>query len=149
MLKRFSRKNGFTLIEILLVISLMGIIFIIITGVDRSAIIRNDLIVASDMVASSIRRAQSLSQAMQQDSQWGVRIVNNQIIVFKGDSYDTRDSIYDDVYEVPSSISISGLDEIIFAKLTGDPDITGSIVLNTSINQSNTISINEKGIVDY
>jgi type II secretory pathway pseudopilin PulG len=110
---------------------------------------RNDLDIAATTFAQSLRRAQALSQAVDGDSPWGVNIGSGSITVFKGASYAARDASFDEVFAVPTSIAVSGTSGIVFAKMTGAPQTTGTTVLTSSTNETRSITINTKGMVAY
>lgn len=147
-MKAFRNKIGFTLLEVLLVISLIAIVSGIGVPVYQSFQIRNDLSVATNTIAQSLRRAQLLSQAVEGDAMWGVYVSGGSITLFQGADYVTRNISYDEVFDLPTVITPTGLIEIVFDKFTGIPQDAGSLVL-TSVNDSTTITINEKGIVGY
>ncbi len=87
---------------------------------------------------------------MEGDSDWGVYIGADSIVLFKGDDYATRDSDYDEIYAKTSNVSVSGISEEVFEKFTGDPSATGDIILSTSNpTRTSTITINSKGVVSY
>jgi len=111
--------------------------------------VRNDLDIAATTVAQSMRRAQVLSQASDGDTSWGVKIQSGSIVLFKGASYAARDSSFDEVFDVPGSITPSGLSEIVFAKFTGFPVGAGAATLTSNTNETRTISINARGTVSY
>lgn len=60
-----------------------------------------------------------------------------------------RDATFDEFFSMPTSITPSGLSEIVFAKFTGMPTAIGATTLTSSINENRTISINAKGMVSY
>lgn len=144
--KKFS--NGFTLIEVVLSIAIVVLIFGIAAPVYQDYQIRNGIDTGVNTIVENLRRAQTLSMAIDGDSNWGVSILNNEITLFKGTSFVTRDINFDEVSDILSVISSSGLDEIVFSKLNGLPNTTGVINLSASGNVR-TISINEKGILTY
>jgi prepilin-type N-terminal cleavage/methylation domain-containing protein len=146
----FNQKNrGFTFIEILLVISLMSITAGISIPVYQSFQTRNDLDISGVTVAQTLRRAQLLSQASSGDISWGVNIATSSITLFKGISFFNRDVGYDEIFFMPSSISISGLQEIVFDKFTGEPQSIGTTTLTSINNETRSININTKGTVSY
>jgi len=144
--KNFSK--GFTLIEVVLSIAIIVVIFGIAAPVYQDYQIRNGVDISVNTIAENLRRAQILSMAVDGDSNWGVNILNNEITLFRGVNFATRDVIFDEVSEILPVISHSGLNEIVFSKLNGLPNTTGVINLSTSSNVR-TISINEKGILTY
>ncbi|MFA5076443.1 MAG: prepilin-type N-terminal cleavage/methylation domain-containing protein [Patescibacteria group bacterium] len=148
-----SLKRGFTLVEILVSLALVSIIVVLSIPVFQSFQNRNDLDIASTTITQSWRRAQLLSQAVSGDSTWGVKIQPGNIVLFKGTSYITRDTNYDEKFILPATIqavSPDGATEIVFTKFDGLPQSSGSVVLsNTGNNFIRNIGINAKGTVTY
>ena len=141
-----NMKRGFTLIESLLSVALLALIAFIAAPVYQSFQVRNNLTVTQSHIVDTLRRAQQLSLASEGDIESGIRIETNSIILFRGINYATRDILFDEVSEIPSSIIPSGINEITFTKLKGLPSLTGVITLNSSMNETKTITINEKGV---
>ncbi|MCK9439230.1 MAG: type II secretion system protein [Patescibacteria group bacterium] len=145
----FSLKNkAFTLLEIILTVSIFVLSASILSPIYLSAKNRDDLSTKTDILVSSLRRAQILSISGQEDSSWGVKILEDSLVVFKGDSYLTRDTSQDDVIAVNKNILTEGLDEIVFTKIFGETSNIGDITLKTK-NKEIIISINRKGMIDY
>ena len=143
------RMKGFTLLEILLFIAIISVVVGVAFPVSRAFQARNDLDIAATTAAQTLRRAQVLSQGMDGDISWGVRAQSGSITLFRGASYATRDASLDEVFDVPSTITPSGITEIVFAKFTGDPTTTGMLALTSSDNEVINITINAKGTVSY
>jgi prepilin-type N-terminal cleavage/methylation domain-containing protein len=142
-------KKGFTMIEMLLSVALLTAIAGIGSPIYQSFQNRNNLDVTTTTVVQTLRRAQVLAQSVESDMPWGVNLQNGSLILFKGDVFETRDAEFDDVFEIPASIATSGVPEIIFSKLTGIPQTTGSIVLSSTANETTAIAINEKGTITF
>jgi type II secretory pathway pseudopilin PulG len=144
-----KNQYGFTLIEILLIIA--GII--ILTGISLPIAQQwqnnTGIITVEQTIIRQLRRAQTLSQSMDGDSTWGVKIQSGNSTLFKGATYATRDPHYDDVFIFPSTLTHFGLKEIVFSKLMGEPSIDGTITLTGLNNQIKTITLNEKGTIAY
>ncbi len=100
-------------------------------------------------VAFSLRRAQVHSVASDGDTVWGVHVGVGGILLFKGISYVGRDQAFDENTSIPTSITIGGINDITFSKVFGLPNATGTITLTSQSNETRTITINEKGMVDY
>lgn len=141
--------RGFTLIEALLSLALIALL----SGIAIPAYLRlqtrNDLDVATEGVALSLRRAMALSLSMDGDTDWGVRIATGDVTLFKGASYAARDSAYDEVTSMPSSISPSGLNEVVYRKFTGMPQTTGTVTLTSGNGEVQSLSINAYGTITY
>lgn len=144
------RKNhGFTLIEALLSVALISLITFIGAPIYQSFQNRNNLDVAATVLANSLYRAETLARAVDGDISWGVYVAGGNITVFKGATYLTRDTTFDEIYDIGNSIVISGTQEYIFSKFTGYPALAGSTTLTSVNNETRTISINAKGTVSY
>lgn len=109
---------------------------------------KNELDIAANAVVSSLRRAQTLSIAMDRDSTWGVSISSGAVTIFRGASYTTRTTAQDEVFAISTGIVPTGLGEVVFAKLSGDPLQTGTITLTYAAN-IRTVTINSVGTIDY
>ena len=142
-------RKGFTLPEIMLSLALLTIIGGMTIPLYRTFMIRNDLDIATVSLAQTMRRAQALSQAGDGDTTWGVHVGVGGILLFKGSSYVTRDMAFDENTQMPTSISVTGLTDVVFAKVTGAPYATGTTIFTSQSNEVRTITINEKGMVDY
>lgn len=141
--------QGFTLPEMLLSVTLLGIIGAMVIPSYHTFIVRNDLDIASVTLATNLRRAQSLSQSSDGDMTWGVHVGVGSILIFKGTSYVLRDVEYDENTQIPKSIAPTGINDIIFSKVFGSPSATGTFTFTSQANEKRNITINEKGMVDY
>lgn len=141
--------RGFTLQEILLSVALVAIIAGMSLPMYRTFITRDDLDTAVTSFAYASRRAQALSFSSDGDTGWGVHVGVGGILLFKGASYVGRDASFDEVTSIPTTITISGLTDITFAKVTGEPYATGTVSFTSQDNETRTATINEKGTIDY
>ena len=92
--------------------------------------------------------AQSSAESGKGDSKWGVEILSNQVVVFKGNSYATRITSADEPLNFSGGVIASGLSEIVFEKISGITTNTGTITL-TGGSEIKNININAKGTVTY
>lgn len=145
--KRIS-LTGFTLVELMIVIAILALL---IAGAVPLAVnfynLRN-LDVQEQHIVQALRRAQLKAMSGEADSAFGVYIVPGQYVLFKGDSYATRDPAYDEVFNLPANLSVSGLSEVVFSKLNGTTTNTGNITLTIG-NRTKVININEMGRINY
>ena len=146
--KNKKKCKGFTLIEIMLVVALMIVIGSISVPVYQSFQVKNNLDVATYTIVQTLRRAQVLSQSGVGDETWGVHIESGSAVLFKGANYASRDISTDEVFEISTNIAPTGIADIVFSKLLGEPQTTGDIILTTSNNDTKTITINAKGTVE-
>lgn len=141
--------RGFTLIEMLLSVAIIGILVAGSAPVFNSFVARNDLDVVGQQVASALRRAQTYARGMDDDSAWSVNVASSAVTLYKGTVFASRDTAYDEAVSIPPTITVSGLSNVQFAKFTAAPNTTGSITLTSNANDTRTITINAKGMVDY
>jgi prepilin-type N-terminal cleavage/methylation domain-containing protein len=144
-----NRQGGFTLLEVLLSVSIIVLLAGVSAPVYESFVRRNDLDVTTQTVAAALRRAQTYARAGNYDAAWSVEVQTSTVTLFQGTSFGGRNANYDETIALPASITPSGLGEVQFAKLTSNPNTTGNIILTSTANATRTISINGKGRVDY
>lgn len=144
-----TNEHGFSLIELLVVMSIIGVIASLGFGAYKVAQVKNQSATVVNAVVSGLRRAQIQSQANDGDLQWGVRIQNNNVIVFKGATYASRVTSFDESYSLPSGFIYTGLSEIVFSKLYGYPVTAGTISIAGRDGTVQPITINAKGTISY
>lgn len=143
-------SSGFTLLEVILTVAIIGILTGLSVPVYRQLQLRNDVDVALNTAVQSLRRAQVLSQSVDGDVSWGLKVNSgSDITLFKGSSFALRDVSYDEVFELPSSITASGATEIVFTKFSGHPSTTGNMTLTSADNDTRQLTINSKGMIEY
>lgn len=147
-MRKSIKKCGFSLIEVMLAIAIIALLGGIAVPIYQNFLFQDDLTIATNTTAESLRRAQFLSQSVEGDESWGVYLGNSKITLFKGSSYATREVDFDEDFKLEASIAPTGINEIVFDKFTGYPQQVGDIILSTE-NETKTITINEKGIVSY
>lgn len=141
--------RGFTLIEILLSLALMGVIAGFSVPLYQSFQNQNQLQVTATTMTQTLRRAQVLSQANDGDSRWGVYVETGAITLFQGDDFSDRNSALDERFDIPESLSIDGDQEFVFKKLSGLPSAEGATTFTGPANRESTVSINSQGMVQY
>jgi prepilin-type N-terminal cleavage/methylation domain-containing protein len=139
---------GFTLLEVSLAVSLIAILSVIILPVSLSLYGRNALHVDLEQVSETLRRAQLLAVASNGDSRWGIFLSTGMLTLFQGESYASRVSANDETVALVSRLSPSSMTEIVFSKIIGEPNGTGSIILMNDYNETRTLTINAKGVTN-
>lgn len=146
---RTSATSGFTIIEVLLSITLVAIVMGIGIPVYLSLQNNNAVEVTSMTFAQGLRRAETLARAVEGDSTWGAYIQTGSVTVFKGDSFSSRDESADEIYDTSGAAAVSGVNEYVFSKLTGYPSATGTTILSDTTGDRRVITVNEKGTVNF
>lgn len=144
---RSNKLTGYTLMEVLLSISLVAMVSGLSVPIFQSALYRNQIDTSSLLAVRAIKTAQTFAKTAKNDSAWGVFFSTNKITVYQGGSYFTRDNSADQEYDI-TGVSVSGLSEINYAKLSGLPSGTGIINI-TAQNNTKSINVNAKGTVSY
>ncbi len=142
-------KPGFTLFEVLLVISVVGIIGMISVVFSIRLLRANDLEIAVRRSLDTLRIAQMRAQLASEDSVWGVFFASDAITLFRGNSYVTRDQAEDVITEFSPRIIASGLQEIRFAAISGEPSQTGVVTFtHADITRPRHLFVNPLGLVE-
>ncbi len=149
-MRAMKREAGFTLVEMLLSVTIIGMLAGITAPLYQSFVQRNDLDITTQLLANTIRRAESYARTGNGDSAWSVEVpAGGDITLFKGTNYGSRNTAFDEFVDIPSSITSSGLTEVQFTKFTGMPNTTGNFTLTSTTNDVRTVTVNAKGMVDY
>lgn len=144
-----NKKAGLTLIELLMAIAAIMLLGGLSIPYFMSFQIASGSDTAGQEIVQSLRRAKIKALAAENDDNWGLAIKNQQITIFKGSIFDSRDQSFDEVFDLPPTITASGLTEIYFSKLSGTPSTVGTInLIDTNLKQKN-ISINSNGTADF
>jgi prepilin-type N-terminal cleavage/methylation domain-containing protein len=143
-----KRSGGFTLVEMILSVALVGIAVGIGASLLQTFQANADLDASQSTYVGMIRRAQTLAMTQSYDSPWGVHAENGFIALFQGSSWETRDPEHDEVHQLSESISVSGLSDVTFEKLTGLPTGFGTTTL-VSYESENFVYVNEVGLVSF
>lgn len=143
-----KRIRGFSMVELLIVLVIAGLLFYGSSTIYVNYKSHTSFEVTKLNIVQSLRNAQASAQKTKNDSSWGVKFINGSITVFSGNSYNTRIQNSDIVLEIPKNISVSGNSEIVFQKITGITQNTGTTTIS-GMGFSNQIYINEKGTITY
>lgn len=151
MLKCLNDKmsKGFTLIEILLVITILAIL----AGLSVPFLITfkssQDLDNTTEEIVSVLRKVQERSIAAEKDSIWGVDFSQPQKYILFQENLTTPGIPEKEIYEYPKNIDLttSG-NKVKFSKLSGGIDSEFIIDL-TSFNKKRRIIINQEGAINY
>jgi len=146
-----QRKGGFTLIEVLLVVALIGLLAGVGLPVFSYIQSKNNLDITGYSLAQALRRAQMLAQNGESEADWGVHIdpASKVITLFQGTNFASRSTEYDETVALAGSLDVSGLNEIVFNAVSGEPALAGTVNLGMADGSTMQITINAKGAVLY
>lgn len=143
----FSKnQKAFTAVETLLAIGIIAATAGISVPMYRNYQIRTDLDTVAQQTIQGLRRAQLLAQTGEHDISWGYYIQEG--VLFAGEAYVVRNTDFDEVYPVPSTVNTSGLSEVVFSRIDGVPDRTGDIIIQGLNGDQRIITVGTYGIID-
>lgn len=142
------KQAGFTLLELMLVVAMMGLIAVFSITLGSGFLWRSDLSSAVSTTVASLRHAQALARAQAGDMDWGVHIGNNQLIVFQGNNFVSRDITKDEEYDL-NSVTILVPINVIYHKFSGEPYSSSSEISLTTNKETTIINVNAEGTVSY
>lgn len=147
-----SPKKGFTAIEILMVIAILGVLLAVIlpsfTNFRRASLLNTDTM----NLVTLINRARLLSISAKDDNQFGIHLESGKAVLFKGATYSagasTNETHTFSTGLTLSSIAINGGgSEILFEKVTGAASQNATTtLLVTGTTSSTTVLILPTGI---
>lgn len=138
-------RFGFTLLEVLLTIAILSVLTGMGTPLYRQYLFRSDLNNAGQQTIQTLRRAQLLSRAGQENSGWGVCMPST--VLYKGATYIQRNIGFDETYPVAPTITFYGLAEVSFSQVEGQPSRTGSIILQARNGDRQVITVDANGVL--
>lgn len=152
MQNQLKNKKGFTAIEILIVISILGLLSFITLGffVDyrRSQGTTQDV----ELIASLLYKARSDAVSSNGSFDYGVRFASSTATTFRGSAYNASDPL-NQTFSFASGnfLSVialtSGGVDVVFNKLTGETVQSGSLILTASDGGVKVITIYPTGLI--
>jgi len=142
-----SSSKGFTLIELLVVAGIVTVLLLAGAFVNFDVYGRNLLSGEEENLVSMLSKARSQSMNNIFAAKHGVHIDSDHFILFRGNSYDPGGAHNQEIERNPN-ITITGLNDIIFSQLSGEPNQTGDIVLNDNI-RTKTVTVRVGGLIDW
>lgn len=142
-MKRFSHHKGFSLVEMLIVISILMVILAIALYSFTTAKSKKQLEIAVNSIDFKLEEAKTNALAGKNGKNFGIQFSSTTYVYFSGNSYnpsDTTNSSTTIASNLQISTSIAG-DTVIFSRLTGMPQATGTITVTDTSNASNTASV--------
>ncbi|MEI8097079.1 MAG: prepilin-type N-terminal cleavage/methylation domain-containing protein [Candidatus Moraniibacteriota bacterium] len=140
------KKNGFTLIEVMMVMAFVAILAVLSSPFYGRFIFSQEVSVARDELRGSFAKAQTYSMTGKNDASWGVAFRDKKIILFQGNSFVERNQAFDESFVVHSRVALAGFDEVVFARTTGRPSIEPTITLSGN-ETTEILQMNSEGVV--
>lgn len=152
--QNFAKQNlgGFTLIELVVVIGILGILLLVGITFTRVFIRQVDLDTTSQQILSTLQLAREQTLASEDESRYGVHFETSKYVSFKGSTYSATDpdnKEYDltaaEIYE----INLGGASDVVFDRVRGTTSNNGNIKvrLTAETSRTETILINSSGQV--
>lgn len=140
-------KKGYTLIELLVVIAVLIIILVFSATVFYNLTRKTDLDTSRDNIISTLNMARNKTLASEEAAKYGVYFDASsdpdKYILFKGVS-----TSFEEIHELPSTIRVSGIKQVVFEQLEGNTDDYGSVTIQSLVtDESRTIYIYPSGEV--
>jgi prepilin-type N-terminal cleavage/methylation domain-containing protein len=148
-----NANDGFTIIEVLIAIAIIGVLASLTIAYFNSFLSRNELKNESIKIVDALRRARGQSMAGQSDSQWGVHFESNKYVLFQGNTFTANDSFNEEttLAEVLTISSINlngGGSNVVFSKINGETTQFGTTTIQNDIGETKNIVINAYGNVE-
>lgn len=153
--KHRGKIKGFTVMEIIIVVSTIAVIssFIFVTFASINS--RESLDKSASLVSSKLSEARSLTLSSNQDIEYGVHFDSDQVVLFSGTTYIAGSST-NIVYPFNSRVNISNIQlndggsDIIFERLTGRALSYGTttLYLKNSTTTIKSVYISPTGVVE-
>lgn len=149
----YPARKGFTIIEVILVIAIMGSLAMLAAPFLSDTLSRNDLAIASDGAVDALREARSSSMSGRGTGLFGVHFETTKFVFFEGATYGASDpdnvthALGGNVTITAIAISGGGSD-VHFAGHKGEPTETGSITFTDVGGNVRTVTVNAAGLVE-
>lgn len=137
-------RSGFSLVEMLIIVAIIAILSGVVIPLFHNYQSKNDLYTSVSQITQALNRAKLLAESGKNSGAWGYNATNG--VLFAGKSYASRDASYDELYDTPSTITASGITEVVFDQLTGRPSQTGSMILINDNGDRGVIQIGMYGV---
>jgi prepilin-type N-terminal cleavage/methylation domain-containing protein len=141
-------NHGFTIIELILVMSIITVIMGFSASYYSRFIQQNAVLNTTDQLMGDYRRAQLLAMSGKLNANWGVNLAtaSSTLTLYAGNSFATRNNTYDETFTLNSNIHITGAVDTNFTHLTGTPSATPTVVIS-GLGSSDTVTLNAQGVV--
>lgn len=153
-MKRNS-THAFALIELVIVLAIIGILMFIVFPAFRLFQQQSSADQKAQEIVGLLRIAQSNTIGSKGLASYGVyfdiSVAPHTYILFKGNTYATRDQSFDDIHLLPSSLELYNINiagsQVVFDRLTGQTSQFGNISIRSvsDVSQSRTVYVESIG----
>jgi prepilin-type N-terminal cleavage/methylation domain-containing protein len=149
-----NQRRGFTFVEIIVALAVLSIICVISATAFRNMYRTSALRTSGTELFSALTEAQTKTLAAQNDTVYGVFVSSTTVTRFVGSTYSAATTsnktyTFDGGVTATSSLITAGT-PIVFAKVTGQPSVQGTIYLRTIDGSSTTtIVIYGSGLIEF
>ena len=143
-----NKNFGFTIVELLIVIGLLGVVISMGLTVNIDFYSREVRSSEHITLVSLLHRARSNAMNNVNFSNHGVHIEDHAYTTFSATPYDANNPNNQTINGNPNFI-ISGLDEVIFEKVSGNTENAGTIIIEDTNGIEKIITIHANGLIDW
>lgn len=145
---QLNARAAFTLIELLLVLAIMAVIGAMSAPIYSRFLTQNAVSNTVDQLVQDVRKAQfyAMTSRKSTTSGWGVRFGSQTITLYQGTSFAARNQALDETFTVNPNITVSGLTDLNFPRVSGIP-VAGATITVSGMGNNKTITVNSQGMV--
>ncbi len=140
-------SGGFSLVEVILSISLVSVLTALLLPVGMQFFSSQTLAESAERFRTILWSAQQRAALGYHGSPIGVAVLPGQVVLFEGESFATRNSDRDIIYDF-EDVEMTGPSEIIFSSPSGIPVGTALYVLDTSQADPMRLSVSSVGLIE-
>lgn len=150
-------QHGFTLVELLITLAVMGIISVFSFPFFRSYAAQQQFDSVNDELSASLHRTQGKAMSGENGSPWGIHWGSGQYTIFSGTNYNERDPQFDIPVSYSSSVTIdtsaiSGMNpypqDLLFQQLSGEILTPGTLRLSSKSDDSESYLLQSSGQIE-
>lgn len=144
-----TATQGFTFVELLLVITILGLIVGLAVPFYQSFQVTSQLDNSTQEIVQALRRAQSQAMASEAYIAHGVHFEQSRYILFRGTTFSPADP-FNETVDLPPTVIISAMStaDVQFSRVQGVAGQAASLTVSTTNGESNGITISVAGVVN-
>jgi len=147
-------SKGFTLLEVLVVLAIIGLLVVILTTSFNSFNKNQSLQKDTENIVAVLKQARNQTLASKNSNSYGVHFASSTITLFVGNVYD-QNSLTNEITYLNQNNLISGLSlygastSVVFQKLTGETGQYGTInITSGGTSDTKVVTIYKTGLVE-